>query len=155
MTVARMTFIENRLGKLIRKPGGVKVAEALRQAEENLAELAPEFLAAMDEALAELEGLLRARASAPAEAEVARAYRRTNDLVAMAAHAGYPELGQAAFSLCELIDELQTAGAWRPPSVEVHLDSLRALRQLRSGDAEVAAAILEGLKAVVARSASG
>jgi len=138
---------ENRLAKLIRKPGGVKLNEAVRQAEENLKSVQDSCLEALDGYLAEIERLHVEGGSKPSEAAKESIYQLANDIHGMAGVFGLGDLGDAAFSLCELVDRLRAAGRWNAASVEVHLSALRLLR-LPGGDH---GDMIEGLRRVVAR----
>lgn len=138
---------ENRLAKMIREPGGVKLNEAVRQAEENLKSVQDSCLEALDGYLAEIERLHREGGAKPSEAAKASIYQLANDIHGMAGVFGLGDLGRAAFSLCELVDRLCAAGRWNAASVEVHLSALRLLRQPGGDHGDM----LEGLRRVVAR----
>jgi len=62
---------------------------------------------------------------------------------------GLGQLGEAAFSLCELVDHLGETGAWSLEPVMVHLSTLRLFRH---PDAKLdGVAVLAGLRRVVER----
>jgi hypothetical protein len=138
---------ENRLAKLVRKPGGVKLNEAVLQAEENLKSVQDSCLEALDGYLAETERLHVEGGAKPSEEAKESIYQLANDIHGMAGVFGLGDLGDAAFSLCELVDRLRAAGRWNAASVEVHLSALRLLRVPGEGHADM----LEGLRRVVAR----
>ena len=139
---------ENRLAKLIRKPGGVRLNDAVRQAEENLKSVQDSCLEALDGYLAEIERLHAEGGAKPSDAAKASIYQLSNDIHGLAGVFGMGDLGHAAFSLCELVDRLRAADRWSAASVEVHLSALRLLRQIGGMDH---GDILEGLHRVVAR----
>jgi hypothetical protein len=139
----------NRLGKLLSEPGGITVADALRKAGENLDGIREEGQGVLDGYLAEIEAL-RAGAGPAALAEVkAELYRLANKIHATAAVFGLAQLGEAAFSLCELIDRLRERGRWNGGAVDVHLSALRIFR--RPDEQVDGEAVLAGLGRVIER----
>ncbi len=138
---------ENRLAKMIREPGGVKVGDALAKADENLKTIQEDCMKAVDGYLTQIEALHQEAKSAPT-AEVKDAiYRLADDIHGMAGVFGLGELGSAAFSLCDLIDRQREGGGWTPAAVEVHLNAFRLLRH-PAGDPAARAEVLEGLRRV-------
>ncbi len=149
MSAVMMLHYENKLAKLVREPGGLKVSVALEQAEENLESVRDECLIAVDERLAEIERLHRSSPKQPNDEIVEQIYRAANDIHGLAGVFDLSELGDAAFSLCELVDRLRTTGRWNGASIEVHLFALRLLRH--PDEHADRAAILEGLRQVTDR----
>ena len=140
---------ENRLSKLVQEPGGLRVCDAIDQAQHNLESVRDECMHTVDERLAEIEALHAAAPKEPDEDAVERIYRAANDIHALAGVFGLAELGKAAFSLCELVDRLRVAHKWDGASVEVHLFALRLLRH--PDEHADRAAILDGLLKVTNR----
>lgn len=135
---------ENKLGQIMREPGGVRVGEAMDRAARNLDAAKDDCLAAMDQQLAELEVVCAEGGRHPADDLKHRIYDLSNDVVAVAGTFGLAELGQAAFCLCELVDRLRVLDAWNQAAVEVHLSACRLLRT--PDGAEDRSSVIEGLK---------
>ena len=149
MSSVTMVPYENRLAKLVQQPGGLKITEALHQAEVNLESVRDECLQTVDEKLAEIERLHASAPKEPTDEVVEQIYRAANEIHGLAGVFGLGELGEAAFSLCEIVDRLRTAGRWNGASVEVHLFALRLLRH--PDEHSDRAAILDGLRQVTNR----
>jgi hypothetical protein len=124
------TFIawENRLGKMVKEPGGVRLGEALEQASRNLDDIQMECLRAMDGQIEDMERLCAEGGRHPTDDTKHEIYDLANDVLAVAGSFRLKELGEAAFCLCELVDRLRTSGKWSQPAVEVHLSAFRLLR---------------------------
>jgi hypothetical protein len=152
MTNAVFIPWENKLGQIMREPGGVRVGEAMERADRNLESIKDECLGEMDKELAELEALCNEGGRHPEDPLKRRIYDISNDLVAVAGAFGLSELGQAAFSLCELVDRLRGLGKWSQAAVEVHLSSCRLLRQHAPG--EDRSSVIEGLRSLTMRAAA-
>jgi hypothetical protein len=139
----------NRLSRLLREPGGITVGHALRKAAENLETIREPTLAALDEHLARIEQL-RHEAGRKASVETKEAiYRLSNAIHSIAGVFGLHQLGEAAFSLCELIDRQRERGRWSPEAVDVHLAAFRIFR--RPDDQVDGEAVLAGLRRITDR----
>lgn len=149
MSVIRRFSPVNRLAALIHAPGGLKTGEAVEAAERNLESVRGEAMARLDAVIAELETL----AAGGGAADIERMYSLSNEIVGVAGVFGYGPMGDAAYSLCELLDHLRTQGGWSAEGVAVHLQTLRLLRSAGGpgADPKACAAILEGLRKVSAR----
>jgi hypothetical protein len=135
---------ENKLGELMRKPGGVRVGDALDRAQKNLDLARDDCLGDMDRQLAELDAMCAEGGRSPEDEVKRRIYDHSNDIVAVAGTFGLHELGEAAFCLCELVDRLRRLGQWNKAAVQVHLEACRLLRQL---DPETdRSSVIEGLR---------
>ena len=138
----------NRLTKLIREPGGVKVEDALEQAKVNLETVRESSLVAVDARLSEIEELHRQAAAGITPALRDAIYAQASDIHSVAGVFDLADLGEAAFSLCELVDRLRVLDRWDPQAVEVHLYALRLFREPQPQGGE---AVLEGLRRVTGR----
>lgn len=148
MSTVRTTFPENNFAKLVRKPGGVTLADALARAQANLDSIKDDSVAYVDGRLAEIDALLAGCESRLDEDRLRGAYDLANDVVGVAGVCGLGPVGEAAYSLCGLLDLFAQGGGWDDRAIAVHLDAFRLLR--RHGDeAEVAQTVLDGLKTVV------
>ena len=148
------TFIpwENRMAKMVREPGGVRLSDALEQAGKNLDSIQMECLAVMDGQIQEMERLCAEGGRQPDDEIKHQIYDLANDVLAVAGSFRLTELGQAAFCLCELVDRLRTSGKWNQAAVEVHLSAFRLLRFPDPG-ADRSSVVL-GLKGLTERVAS-
>jgi hypothetical protein len=149
MTTVKRIHRPNRLEKLLLEPGGVTVGQALRKAAENLESIRESSLTALDERLSQIEALRRA-AGRRASSEVKEAiYLLANDVHSIAGVFGLHHLGEAAFSLCELIDRQRERGRWSPEAVDVHLAAFHIFRRPdHDADGE---AVLAGLRQITDR----
>ena len=148
MTTARFTVPKQRLAQLLRTPGGPPAVEALAAARENLAELKPQCVG-------ELKGLLEAAETTFVtlrgydEGGLAALYDSAVRGIGLGDLCGAGSVDVALHSLCDLLDHLQTQGAWDAEAVGVHL---RAWRLLITTElpAEGAQQVLAGLNKVSA-----
>jgi hypothetical protein len=152
MTAATFIAWENRLAKMVKEPGGVRIGQALDQAEQNLETIQVACLEAMDAQIEEMERLCAEGGRQPPEETKNRIYDLGNDVLAVAGAFEFKELGQAAFSLCELVDRLRSCAKWNQAAVEVHLSAFRLLRQ-HDPDSDRSSVIL-GLKGLTDRVAA-
>lgn len=136
---------ENRLAKLIFKPGGKSIAQALEDAQTNLDEVRGDALDLLKVKLEEIQALGRRSETAPSPADLQKLYVLSNDVVEIAGMFGMPELGQAAFSLCALLDGLKMRKSWHWPSVQVHLHGLLILADRKAAPPEAMKAVVDGL----------
>ena len=149
MTAATFIAWENRLAKMVKEPGGLKISDALDQAGKNLESIQASCMEAMDAQLDELERLCAEGGRRPPEAIKNRIYDVANDVLAVAGAFDLSELGQAAFCLCELVDRLRASGKWNQAAVEVHLSAFRLLRQPDGGADR--SSVIAGLKGLTDR----
>lgn len=152
MTTVQFLFPENRLAKLIWRPAGVSYREAMEAAGANLEAMRDELLAALDASLARIEEIWVDPTLPTNERLQSEMYERSNFIVGFAGHCGLTELGQAAFSLCELLDRFIAGARWSQRAILVHTDALKLLRSLDvDASVEVRAAVVEGLRQVAER----
>ena len=152
MTVVRRMTPVNRLAALIHAPGGLKTSQAVAAAEANLESVRAEAVERLDAIIASLE-TEEATLTGYDATVLERMYRLSNEVVGVAGVFGYGHMGEAAYSLCDFLDQLRAQERWSPAGVRVHLQTLRLLRQ-RGGPAAASAAcaaILAGLRPVAAR----
>ncbi len=144
MTAVRYIRRENLLGKLVRQPGGARISEVLEHCDANLAPLRDAWLSDMEASLLVIETLVGG--SRPSLEAMGEAFHRANEIGGLAGVYGLEAMGDAAFSLCELLDHLMTEDAWNAQAVAVHLNGLRLLRSITGPgeDNEV----LQGLRKV-------
>ena len=152
MSIVRKIKVENRLAKLVQAPGGVTLAEALKRADQNIETVRDDYLAVLDELIGRIERL--SAGSTPQPKVVDELYTCSNEVLAMAGVFGLGELGEAAYSFCELLDRLRRTGAWSPQSVVVHINTMKLLRHPeRASSLGGCRAVLDGLREVTNRTA--
>jgi hypothetical protein len=139
---------ENRLAKAMVARGGMSASEALRSAQEAVEQVREPTLAAIDANLQEIYALSDQLKGGVDEDALHRMYVCSNQVVAMGGVFGLVELGQAAYSLCELISRFQTLDRFQQPMIQVHVDGLKLLRSPGDHVAEHRAQVLEGLRQV-------
>lgn len=153
MSSVRFVFPKLKLAEQLRVPGGKPVAEAVEDAEANLATLQPECLD-------ELKALTEAAAACFARFPSAFAPEPLKDLYAIAvrgvgigAISGAPAADTTLISLCDLLDHLGATSRWDQEAVAVHVHTLQLLAsQAGKGlTPEAETAILSGLKKVSQR----
>jgi uncharacterized small protein (DUF1192 family) len=147
MTVIRRNPV-NRLGQLMAKPGGKSAAAAIFDAEANLKSLRAQCLPLMDEKIAEIQAIVARCKATPTPKDLKRLYALGNELLEIAGVNQMGELGEAAFSLCELIDRFVTFRRYSWPALQVHLDGLIALRAAEGTPSETTKHVLAGLRQV-------
>lgn len=141
---------ENRLAKSVVRSGGLSAAEALSAATRAVEEVREPTIAEIDANLQEIYALgdqLKA-ANAFDEDALQRMYLCGNRVVAMGGVFGLGELGQAAYSLCELVSRFQTLERFQWQMLRVHLDGLRLLRTPGEHPAAIRDEVLAGLRQV-------
>jgi hypothetical protein len=142
---------QNRLGKVVWQPGGKTIAQALDDAQANLDELRGASLDLLRVKLEEIQALGQRAETNPKAADVEALYALSGEVLDIAGLFGLPELGQAAFSLCELLDRLKSRKAWNWPAVQVHLHGLLILADPEKTPPEGRASVVEGLRQVCQR----
>ena len=152
MSAATFIAWENRLGKMVKEPGGVRLGDALGQAGKNLDSIQMECLKAMDGQIDQMERLCAEGGRQPPDETKHEIYDLANDVLAVAGSFRLQELGEAAFCLCELVDRLRTRSKWNQAAVEVYLSAFRLLRHPDPG-ADRSSVIL-GLRGLTERVAS-
>ena len=150
MSEVKFTPWTSRLSKIIRQPGGTTVQGALKDAKRNLEKIRLECILEIDFKLDVMQQKFGQARQKPNETDLDELYRLSNDIVGMAGVFEMTELGEAAFSLCELIDRLKAPDQWDWPAVELHLSGMRVLRYSKPGQPENQA-VLDGLRKLTAR----
>ena len=142
---------ENRLAKVVWLPGGKTIAQALDDAQANLDEIRGESLDLLKAKLDEIQALGQQSAASPQASDLQALYVLSGEVLDIAGLFGLPELGQAAFSLCELIDRLKSRKAWNWPAVQVHLHGLLILADPDKTPPEGRQSVIDGLRQVCQR----
>jgi hypothetical protein len=142
---------ENRLAKTIWAPGGKTIEKALEDAAANLNEVREERLAVLRAKLAQIQTLGRQGETHAKLGDIRALYALASDVNDIAGVFGMSELGQAAYSLCELLDNLASRKVWNWPAVQVHLNGLLLLADPANAPPEARKAVVDGLRQVCQR----
>ncbi len=144
MNVATFIPWRNPLAKLMQTPGGVRIGDALEQANVNLETVRQTCLEVMDSQLEQIERLCAEGDTRLTDEVKLLIYDLSNDIHAVAGVFGLTELSEATFSFCELVDRLRSRERWNPAAVAIFLS---AFRLLRHPDAEVdRSSVIQGLQ---------
>lgn len=135
---------ENRLGKAVTTPGGKHVETAIADADELVMQVADESIEQIDQALEQVYGL-----SDRAESRMDGLYKSVREVAGLAGTCGLADLGAAALSYCNLLDQAEQTGRLSGERVQVHLGVMRLLRRPERFTETERQEILENLKAVV------
>lgn len=147
MGVVKVIPYVNRLAKAIAAPGGKRVGDAVADANANLMTIKEPCLEALDVLLAQIGELSASRD--PDATALNQMYEHANEAIGIAGVFGLPDLGKAAYSLCELIDSRPPGHGVGRRALDVHIDSLRLLRTGDIMPEPERAAMVAGLVAVV------
>ena len=137
---------ENRLGKAVSTPGGKQVDAAIADAEEQIALAAGECLEQIDLALQRVYLL-----SVGADALSDVLYKSVREVAGLAGTCGLADLGAAALSYCNLLDQAHQSGRLSGERMQVHLGVMRLLRRPERFTEAERLDILENLQAVVGK----
>ncbi|ACG79780.1 cheE protein [Phenylobacterium zucineum HLK1] len=145
---ARTFKYANRLAKALVQRSGMNLKEAVAAAEVQLEVLREPTLEELDRTVHEIA------AAAPAidrldDPRVDDVYVAANRIIAMAGIFGRDELGEAAYSLCELITRLRASGKWSSAMVAVHVEALQVMRRPQDHTPEHTRALRDGLRKIV------
>ena len=129
------------LAGLIHQPGGLTVKEAVQAAEAGMDELKPYAAAEIGKLVRDLLAVgaasLTTKDLATRSTMLQDLYRLSNTIVGVAAPFGWKGLGVIAYSLCDLVDRLRSAGRWNAPALRIHLDGMRLMHETPREEAEV------------------
>jgi hypothetical protein len=146
---ARVFKVNNALAKVVRLPGGRTVAEALHAADTRIGRMKDVCVAAMQQRIAKLAALAD-EGRAGKDGLLGDIHTAGNEILGLAGAFGMTELGDAAYSLCDLADAFRESGVASWPAIDVHVHGLRLLCA-ETGDEADRRKILDGLKLVRAR----
>lgn len=142
---ARATKVVSSLSRKMAQPGGLSIADIERRASERLVGHKADAMQAIERSVVELEVL------ANEDLQDAQAiYRVSSNVLSVAGFFDTGPLYDAVYSLCETVDAMNNAHAWRNEAVHVHV---RAIRMILKDDCRhnpASEQLLAGLKAVQA-----
>jgi len=152
MSSVKIHVPQVRLAKLLRTPGGMPVAEAVKNAGAGLESL-------RGDCLGELKTVLEAAEACAARAEggydaavLEELYGIVSTPIGVPSVCGLTSVDTALISLSDLLDYLRSHERWDTNAVAVHLRAFRLLLQTEgAADTAGAQAILAGLRKVSQR----
>jgi hypothetical protein len=149
MALARFTVPKQRLAQQLKTPGGLPVAEAVANAQANLTELKPQCIGELRVLLEAAEKVYADAGPDYDEAAVGALYDSAVRGIGLGEVCGAGSVDVALYSLCDLLDHLQTHERYDAEAVGVHLRAWRLLITTELPP-EGAQAVLAGLNKVSA-----
>jgi hypothetical protein len=141
---AKVTKITTSLARQVFEPGGRTLSNALQKANAELEVHREPVMAAITATLDELEAV-----AAKAAPDVGpRVYQLASAIVDLGGFFDMGPMHEAAYSLCDISDRMNTAEAWHWPSVHVHLQAMRLILNGGCRESRESDALLEGLHSV-------
>lgn len=139
---------ENRLAKALNYKTGLTLKEAVTAADGRLVELRVRTLDEIDATVAQISAMAQdiKRLDDPRVQDI---YSAANRIIAIAGVFERSEMGEAAYSLCDLITRFRASDRWSSAMVAVHVDALQVMRQVQDHDPAHCKALREGLRKVV------
>ncbi len=148
MSEVRIYKAENRLGRIMKKPGGRSIAEALDAAKARIEKVRAQATGRMYEIADQLR-ILAKQGRAGDCAALEALYAGSNDIFAVAGYFELKALSEASFSLCDLLMAADLGAAVDWAAVDVHVEAIWLLTH--AGDKVDASRLILGLRAVRAR----
>lgn len=142
---ATATKVVSSLSKKMSAPGGLSVADIERRSRERLMAHQADAMKAIASAISELEQLVL-EGGGRYDPEY---YHVASRMLNVAGFFDTGPLYDAGYSLCEIIDVMQTRDRWSIEPVKVHI---RALRLIHTDNLKVSpqsASLMQGLKALL------
>lgn len=149
--MAQMIKPDNRLKNALSKTKGMSRNQAVKAATERLEVVRGISLAEVDRTLEEEIVFLSRDIRDVEDPRIADLYSAANRIVAVAGIFDLTELGEASYSLCELITRLTDGGVWRREMVMVHSEAMQLLRHPQAQPEEARQALKTGLRKVLAQ----
>jgi hypothetical protein len=147
---AKLFVPEVRLAKLVRKPGGKRISDALVDADAGIAGLRQAIVDDVRTTLTDAQAFL-ARCGDPDAQQMNELYLLVSRPIGTASLCGMAEIDQVLLSLAGLLDILKTGARWDREPVELHLNALALFLSDQAPGADAAGTIVEGLQKVVRR----
>ena len=149
--MAQMIKPDNRLKNALSKTKGLSRNQAVQAATERLEVVRGISLEEIDRTLEEEIVFLSRDIKDVADARVAQLYSAANRIVAVAGIFELTELGEASYSLCELVTRLTDGGIWRREMVMVHAEAMLLLRHPAAQPEAARVALKTGLRKILAQ----
>jgi hypothetical protein len=151
LSIVRFFKPENRLAKVVAKPGGKYVTAAIAHANDQLLAMSEDCLKEVDEALARI---YQSSGTVPTGPTLAELYRSVRDVAGLAAICNLTDLGEAALSFCALLDSAQDGGRLTAAHIGVYLNVFRMLRQPELLDEQSRRGLLQNLDRMVEKASA-
>jgi hypothetical protein len=127
---AREFHVETRFQTLARRPGGVPRDEAIKQADQQIERVKPQFDEWAEGAMQEFAALIEKAKSGTVDSNwISEANMRGRQLRDSATTLGFELLAFIARSLCEILDSIEAGSPCNIDSIVCHLDALVLARQ--------------------------
>jgi hypothetical protein len=149
--MAQMIKPDNRLKNALSKTKGMSRTQAVKAATERLELVRGISLAEVDRTLEEEIVFLSRDIRDVDDPRVPDLYAAANRIVAVAGIFDLTELGEASYSLCELITRLTDGGVWRREMVMVHAEAMQILREPGAQPEAARVALKGGLRKILAQ----
>ena len=149
--MAQMIKPDNRLKNALSKTKGLSRNQAVQAATERLEVVRGISLEEIDRTLEEEIVFLSRDIKDVADARVPQLYSAANRIVAVAGIFELTELGEASYSLCELVTRLTDGGIWRREMVMVHAEAMLLLRHPAAQPEAARVALKTGLRKILAQ----
>ena len=154
--VIRTYHPENRLAKALASPGGITVGLALSRAEKALDAMRSDCLSVLDTKIAQIDASASTASFSSTESAIEAVYTLSSEILHEAGMFGLAELSEVARSLCNLTDSLRQTANLDVQAIEVHVATMKLLRRPDvDSDPPIRAAVLDGLKQISIKAASG
>lgn len=125
-SMVKIIPVKNRLGQLLRKPGGISRDDALAAADQNVDTLREEFVAAIPVEIAALEAMLGAAGHKYVTKDDLEAMlRRAGQLLTLSGTFGFTLLDEVVKRFCDLAIGMIDKGIDKGAPVAVHLRTMR------------------------------
>jgi hypothetical protein len=150
MSVKRI-YPTHRLRRFFGGGEGRRRSELLAAAHANLDSIHAASVVEIGTLIERIQELGAALRCEPDAAKAQQIYDLSDEICQIAGALGLVHLGEAAYSFCELLDQMASAKKWNWPAIQVHLDGIRILRAHGSDQEAVRDSIIDGLAKVVSR----
>ena len=124
MSSGRLPTHTRRLASKVNQPGGLTEEEAVTAATANLETMRERTETELKLVIQQLRQIEQAMQVPPSPAAVDELYALANLATGIAGVFGMGAVSAVAYSLCEMIDRLRSAGVWNQRAVRIHVDSL-------------------------------
>jgi hypothetical protein len=121
--------VKTALQREYRKAGGVKIQDALDQAQENLAGLTDECLARIDWAMLQVGEMSREPDRRPSPEELRQLHALINEMLACCAPIDIPGFVDTLYAVGRLVGALMTSDLWLPGTLTPAVNLLRLVRR--------------------------
>jgi hypothetical protein len=149
--MAQMIKPDNRLKNALSKTKGMSRTQAVKAATERLEMVRGISLAEVDRTLEEEIVFLSRDIRDVDDPRVQDLYAAANRIVAVAGIFDLTELGEASYSLCELITRLTDGDVWRREMVMVHAEAMQILRHPGAQPEAARVALKTGLRKILSQ----